>query len=254
MTFLAGPLASAGVSFLGSKLFGGDDKNVDMSSVNAPTQNFKPVNFNGGGLSSSFDNGSISIGANSARQGLVNNLAGQFKNQASEISALRPSVAPGFSDLRASRLQEIENARTNAIGNLRENMARRRVLGSSFGQDALARAELEAGQAKSKIQAETFLQELEATNNLINQEFEARRGQFQTGLDELNLEASLASKLASSATDQLGANARIESQLNMKGAELDAKAQEGKGKFFGQLVQPVAKEVGSQVSKFFAAA
>lgn len=250
MTFLAGPLASAGVSWLGSKLFGGGGG--DMGDVTrqaaAPLQNFKPVNFSGGGLSSTFDNGSVSIGSNASRRAAVRGVADTFGGQAGEIAALRPSVAPGFSDLRRSRLSEIENARTNAIGNLRENMARRRVLGSSFGQDALARAESEFGQQRDRVAAESFLQELEATNNLINQEYQARRGQFQTGLDELNLEADLASKLAATASQQLGANARMESQLT---ASLGAKEAEGQGKFFGQLIQPVSSAVGKGVSGFF---
>lgn len=229
-----GGLASAGTSFGLSKLFGGDD------DATAPVKNFKPTMINAGGLSSSLDaNGNLSLVSNADRQGLVRDLGGAFGSEAGFLEALRARVAPGFSDLRTSRLQEIEDARKNAIGNLRENMARRRVQGSSFGQDALTRAELEFGRAKEKTQAESLLQELDATNQLIQQEFTARRGQFETGLNELNLQADVATKLAAGATQQMGANARLE-------AELNAKAAAGKGKFFGEnVINPLSRVAGS---------
>src|SRR5690606_4802425 len=115
---------------------------------------------------------------------------------------------------------------------LRENLARRRVLGSSFGQDAISRAESEFAGQRERVAAESFLAELEATNNLINQEFAARRQSFQTGLDELNLQAEIATKIATQASDQLGANARLE-------AALLAKEAEGRGKFFGETFGPL---------------
>lgn len=236
---ILGGLASAGASFGLSKLFGGGDE-----KATAPIQNFKPTGINAGGLSSSLSGDNLSITPSAERLGLVNRLAGGFAGEADAIAGLRGRVTPGFSDLRASRLKEIEDARTAAIGNLRENMARRRVQGSSFGQDALARAELEFGQAREKTQAETMLQELEVSNQLIQQEFAARRGQFETGLNDLNLQADVATKLAAGATSQLGANARLE-------AELNAKEQAGKGKFFGdQVISPISKAIGSSVSGF----
>lgn len=223
---------SAGVSAGASRLFGGGGGSTAPAPVSA--------GINAGGLSGA--NGTLTADAN--RTGMVRSVADQFGNQADALGGLRARLAPGFSDLRASRLAEVENARTNAIGNLRENMARRRVLGSSFGQDALTRAEVEFGQQRDKVAAESLLQEIEGTQMLINQEFEARRGQFQTGLDELNLQADIATKLAAGATAQMGANARLE-------AELKAKEAAGAGRFFGQTFQPVANEVGRGISSFF---
>lgn len=231
-----GGLASGAASFGLSKLFGGGDK------PQAPVQNFKPTGINAGGLTSSLSGDNLTITPSAERLGLVRDLSGAYGANADELAGLRAKVTPGFSDLRASRLQEIENARQNAIGNLRENMARRRVLGSSFGNDALARAELEFGQAKEKTAAESFLQELDANNQLLQQEYTARRGQFQTGLDDLNLQADVATKLAAGATQQLGANARLEAELNAKEAA-------AKGKFFGDsVISPISRAVGGLFS------
>lgn len=236
---ILGGLASGAASFGLSKLFGGGDK-----SAAAPVQNFRPVGINAGGLSSSMNGDNLSITPSAERLGLVGGISNAYGNEADALAGLRGRVQPGFSDLRTARLQQIEDARNAAIGNLRENMARRRVLGSSFGQDSLARADLEFGRAKEQTAAESFLQELDATNQLLQQEFQARRGQFETGLNDLNLQADVATKLAAGATQQLGANARFE-------AELAAKEQAAKGKFFGdQVISPISKAVGSAVSGF----
>jgi hypothetical protein len=227
---LAAGAASAGVGFGLTKLFGG-------SKPAAPPP---PTGINAGGLTSTMRGGNIGITPSAERLGLVGNIADTFGQLGSDIAALRPMVAPGISSLRASRLAEIEDARNRAIGDLRENLARRRVLGSSFGNDAIARAESEFGGARERVAAESTLQELELTNQLITQQFNANRGQFQTFLDELNLQADLAGKLAGKATDVMSQNARFT-------AALAAKEAEGAGKFFGQVSQPFISDLGKSV-------
>lgn len=236
---LIAPAIGAAINIGASKLMGGK-----KGEARAPLANFQPTGISGGGLNTGFSDGNITIAPTAERLGLVKNLASQFGAQANELGALRDMVAPGYSALRASRLGEIENARTAAVGNLRENLARRRVLGSSFGQDALTRAESEFAGQRDRVAAESFLSELEATNNLINQQFAAHRGEFQTSLDELNLEADAALKLSSKATDALAKNAQVMSALNAQEAA-------GAGKFFGQTVQPFAKAAGDAAGKWF---
>lgn len=239
-TALAGAAITAGANYGVNKLFGGK-----KGEAQAPLTNFRMPGFTAGGLSATPDaSGNYSVSASPERLGLVDATAGLFGKQADELGAMRGRVAPGVSDLRAARLAEVDNARSAAIGNLRENLQRRRVLGSSFGQDTLARAENEFGQAKDRVAAESFLQELELTNQLIQQEYEAGRNQYQTSLNELNLQADVGAKLAAGASTQLGANARFLADLNAKEAA-------GAGKFFGETFQPVAKAAGNYISSFF---
>jgi hypothetical protein len=230
-------LVSTGASMLGSSLLGG-------GNPTAPLQNFQPSNINAGGLTSTTGRGGvINVTPSAERLGFVSNISNAFGNLGGELSALRSRVAPGVSELRSSRLAEIEDARNRAIGDLRENLARRRVLGSSFGQDAISRAESEFAGQREKVAAESTLAELEMTNNIINQQFNAQRGQFQTFLDELNLQADVATKLAGKATDTMAANARLLSQLNVMEAQ-------GAGKFFGQAFQPVGQAAGKSLGSF----
>ena len=236
-----GAAASGATSFGLSKLFGGGKK-----SSTAGLSAFAPTGINAGGLSSSFSGSTLSVAPTAERLATVGNVAGAFGAQADQLNALRPALAPGISGLRTARLNEVENARLAAVGNLRENLQRRRVLGSSFGQDALARAEAEFAQQRERVAGESFLQEFEGTVNLINQEFTARRGQFQTFLDELNLEASVAASLAGKATDVLAKNAQIEAALLFEESK-------NAGKFFGSISQPFADSIGKAVAGAFGA-
>lgn len=170
---------------------------------------FEPAKFDSGG----FVGQGGEIHSTAERLGLVGKVASGFRDQAAKTAELLPRVAPGFSDFRTARLAEIENARRSSIGNLRENMQRRRVLGSSFGQDSLARAESEFGEAKGRASAESFLQELDLTNKLQQQLFNERRAEFETHLNNMNMEATIAGPLAAEATKQLGANARLNSEM-----------------------------------------
>lgn len=197
-------------------IFGGGPKASDSVS-----------NISAGGLTSSGSK-RISLTSSPERQGLVGSIAATFPEQSKFFGDLAAKVAPGVSGLRSSRLASIEGSRRAAVGNLRENLQRRRVLGSSFAQDALVRAETEFAREKERVAAESFMTELELTNQLVSQQFEARRGEFQTFLNEFNLQTEVATQLSSNATAQLGANARMK-------AELDASAAAGFGQFLGSF-------------------
>lgn len=181
------------------------------------TEDFKPANISAGGITTRGSD-RIRLSTSSDRQGLVGQIASTFPRQANVLAGLRERVAPGFSDLRRSRLAGLESNRRRTVGDLREGLARRRVLGSSFARDTITRANREFQQEEDRIRAESFLTELELTHALANEEFDVRRGEFQTSLDELNLQAEIATQLATAATAQLGANARLKSELNASSA------------------------------------
>jgi hypothetical protein len=234
-----------------SSLFSGPKINTagvrtQLKKGQKAAKNLKPININAGGLTSSLNDNSLSINSDANRQGLVTQGANLFTQQADQLGALRGQIAPGTSALRAAQLAEIENARQASISNLRDNLARRRVLGSSFGSDALTRSNLDFEQQKSKVIADTYMKELDATNQLINQEFTARQSAVTTQVSELNLQADLGQSLIASATDALKASAQLQAQLASSGAStlggiasnqatLDAGAQGGVGNLLGYV-------------------
>lgn len=115
----------------------------------------------------------------------LNDLAGRFKDLGGQYNLLdrdanalrrlgreandiKPLVAPGFSDLRTQRLKAIEDARQATTSNLKDSLARRRVSGSSFGNDAISRTNAEFTKQKSQAIAESFLQEVDATLQILD--------------------------------------------------------------------------------------
>jgi hypothetical protein len=279
---ILGAAASAAASYGASKLFGQNKSGPAIDALGRPT-NFvnqgqidsaisgldkNPfAGFEAGGLRAGLDSsGRVTVGATSERMGALGALRALFPQQAGEIEALRAKVAPGMSELRSSRLAELESSRSRAIGNLRDNLQRRRVLGSSFAADTLANTEAEFAQQKDKVTAESFMTELEMTNQLLGQEFDLRRGEFQAALDAMNMEADLAAQLSSQVTDIMAASARYKAQvvagLATSGAQIDsnnaanrarllAESDKGAGSFIGQITAPLSRAFGSEVKTFF---
>src|SRR5665811_2526845 len=195
------------------------NKSLKALQTGRAAKDVKPINLNAGGLSGRFSNGTLSVGSNSARRGLVNQFASTSLSQSGLIRGLRDRVAPGVSDLREARLAEVGDARSSAISNLRDNFARRKILGSSFASDAQTRAELDFTRQRDTIQAETFLQEMDMTSNLINQEFDLRRNALESKLGELNLQGDLGFNLASQASESLRAAAELKTRLALGNAQ-----------------------------------
>lgn len=180
------------------------------------------------------------------------------------IDDLAARVRPGVSELRKARLEQIENARQRSLSDLTQNLARRRVLGSSFANDAAARSNLAFAQEAEQVAAESFLQELDLTNQFLQQRlttdvaridtelqntlsaisFERAADQFE--LENQNFLAGLAAQLASGATS-------AQTALSAQELELAAQNAAGAGRFFGstgiteavgQGIADILKDIG----------
>lgn len=233
MSFLA-PLAGAAGGLLGGLLGG--------SASKAPQVNFTPPGFSGGGLTATFGNNGYSVIPGADRTSAVGNVASTFGQQANALGGLLGTVTPGFSTMRSaltglqnSNIAQLQANRTAGIGNLRDNLAQRRILGSSFAQNSLSTADQEYQKQIAQVQANnqlqqanTYMQELQASQQLIQQQYTAARGQFETGLNEMNLEAGIAADLTSRASSTMENAASVQAQL-------DAKAAAGAGSFFGNI-------------------
>jgi hypothetical protein len=181
----------------------------------------------------------VNVASSRSRADVIGKLAATFPQQAAALKDIRSQVKPGMSQLRDVRLAEVRNAQTRAIGDLRENLAARRVMGSSFATDALARAEAEFVQRRDYIAAESFMQELEMTHGLLNEEFEVSRGAFETRLTEMNIQAELAAKLAQGATAALAS-------LTTAQMDFEMKKRDSAGSYYGKIVDPIAKTIGEE--------
>ena len=280
-----------------SGLFGG------KSNAREIMEGFRPAGFFSPGLKGTFEGNQFRINRSPnmnkqlarVRQGFEGK-AGALRNRAAairgqiprlqgirgELSALRPGLAglrgdirdlrgevrPGFGRLTRSRVEELRGLRGRAVGNLREELSRRRVLGSSFAAREIGALESEFARQEDQIRAESFMQEMEATNQLIMQElgifgmegdlasqefsmalqeaglvdlshqslvsaFDASIAGAQVKLDQMNLEAGLAAGLSQAASQLINANLTAQ-------AEAQAAHEAGAAEFLGTVIGALA--------------
>lgn len=201
-----------------SRAFGGGDR---------PSFQFPDVRAGGLSLGETGE-GQIVLGVSQGRRDLVSNLAGQFRTFGQQIGGLRERVGPGFQNVLESRLRGIESGRQRAIGTISENLSRRRVLGSSFGQAAIAQAEREFAEAEANARAQTFLEGIDVEQQLITAENAALIDSFQTELNEQNLQFQ-------AATIPLGGAIQAQTQNSLLQQQLAAQAASGFGAFGAQV-------------------
>lgn len=136
----------------------------------------------------------------------------RFPRILGDIDTVRGTIAPGFSLIRKARADAVENARRRSLGNLRDNLTRRRIAGSSFAGDALARAEAEFAQAGAQQQAQAFLDEFNANVQVLNQESATIADALNRELQELGIASGMAQNFLSQFLQQDRAQAALTAQ------------------------------------------
>lgn len=121
---------------------------------------------------------------------------------AQAASGIRADVRPGFGRLTESAVQTIRNRRDEAVGNLRDSLARRRVLGSSFAEDAQARLEAEFAGLEEQTRAQAIIEEIGLTRDILTTE----AGINQAAAQLLQLDAATLAAEGEAIALELGIN------------------------------------------------
>lgn len=163
----------------------------------------------------------------------LQNLSAAMNRQAGSLEDLRGLVRPGFGRLTdaANRLSEssiraLEDSRHRSLGTLRQNLARRKVAGSSFASDDISRMNREFDKSRYEIEArneaitaENIIKEMAMTQDLINQQAQAEANTVMQTINQGNFESSLAANMASGAQNIYQANAGIMAQMSNSGVD-----------------------------------
>jgi len=195
------------VSSVSDAITGGSD------SAMKPLKDFKPTPFRTAGLSGSTQDGTFQLTRSGQLTNALSGVQGSLTGRAQGFRDLIPQTASGFGALTEAGVNRLQDKRRRAVGNLRENLARRRVSGSSFGSDALARAEAEFAREEEDFRAQTGLQEIDTTMRLIDAATQADTQAAQTTLKQLNFESELGAKLSSDISQLMSRNAEMQSQV-----------------------------------------
>ncbi len=209
------------MSFI-KKIFG-------KSSGERALANFQPVSFSSPGLSGTFKDNRFTLSRGDETSAALGDIRGLSQEQAGAFRGLRDRVRPGFGELTRTRIDAIRSAGKRTVGNLREELGKRRVLGSTFASREIASEEARFGQIEEQSRAESFLQELSLTGELIREEFSSAIGGIETILKQLNLESTIAAQLSQSAGQQIASLLPAREQAA-------AARREGNANFFAELI------------------
>lgn len=123
------------------------------------------------------------------------------------------SLTPGFGAITQARVNAIANAASKATSDLQGNLASRRVLGSSFGQNAVSQVTQQAGVDTANAQAQSYLEELQASTNLINQRLNNVTALANAELSQANFNTTAGINLVNGTQQTFQDNAAVIGQL-----------------------------------------
>lgn len=197
----------------------------------APTINYKPGGFFSGGLSATYGaGGNYRVSESPELKSEIGQLQSTFGQEAKDLATLRGTVAPGYSLFRKAGLADIAQQGQANISNLRDTLAQRRILGSSFANSSLSQAQADIEKERTDFIAQSYLQELSASNQLIQEQYQAATQQYKVGIDQMNFEAGIAADLTKSANQTMASVATAQAQLDAQNAAANAA---GMGKMIG---------------------
>lgn len=168
-----------------------------------------------------FDTANELRGVANRTGGLRTNLAGMrasLTGVGGELAALRADVRPGFGRLTEARVRSIKDAGAESIGNMRESLARRNVLGSSFANDALGRQQLAIGQEVERARAEAFVEEIGMSRQLLMDEISRVGAELGLSVEERQIYGQQAQALSAQAQVVANQMDRELQELSVAGA------------------------------------
>lgn len=202
---------------------------------------FSPAGFTSAGAVGTFDKNTnrFTLERTPERAAALSAVTSGFDAQAAAFRGLRAGVAPGLSRLTTdavdalqrglrSRVAEIRGQGQRVVGGIRENLARRRLAGSSFQASEIATAEAEftraedqaraeAAQTEAQTRAGAFLQEMQLSADFMAKEFESTLGGAMAVLQDLNMDTELVAQLTGQASSLLAGN--IQAQAEARAAQ-----------------------------------
>jgi len=198
-----------------SSLFS-DAKNIfvgDENKIAKPIARFSPLEFNTPGLGVNMRDGGFTVNRTPQVGNALNRLNQLGAQTVNEYGQLKDQLKPGFGALTTAGVNAIEDQRRSTVSNLRDNLNRRRVLGSNFADDAVSRTNAEFAKQNAQFRAETTLQEIQATEQLITKQYETSIQGAKAIIDQGNFESEIGAELSRQFTGVMGDLAKYEASL-----------------------------------------
>lgn len=156
---------------------------------------------------------SFNVGQSQGVTDQLGNLAQGVGTANDAITQNINSLTPGFGAITQARVNAIANAASKATSDLQGNLASRRVLGSSFGQNAVSQVTQQAGVDTANAQAQSYLEELQQQTSLINQRLNNVTALANQELSQANFNTTAGINLVNGTQQTFQDNAAVIGQL-----------------------------------------
>lgn len=155
--------------------------------------------------------GQVRVDLTPERKAMGERGAGVRFDEADSLAALRKDL--GRSGLVDAGLARFRAARDRAQSTLRSNLAKRKVLGSSFASNTLGATDLDFAQQEALFASEQKLIETQQKVDLIQREASARSEGYKQLINDLDLPTEVGLRLQGAMSQVESTLARVDAQM-----------------------------------------
>jgi len=186
----------------------------------------------GPGFNFGINNGKLNLDRTGETQGYMDALLQGRNSTDSNYGALLSRLGFGeggpFSQLASERDKALELAKKKSVGDLRSQLAKRRVQGASFAEDQVKGVEAEYDRQRDLSRAESIVQDLQMTKEVISERTNAWISSLTQSFQQLQFEGASMLQLQSTMQQGLTKLAELRTGLAEMGAKLTLEGQMAK--------------------------
>lgn len=197
-----------------------------------------PSSLTGGGLGINIGNNNLGLTRSDEVSGLMDNLITGMNTDESAYNDLLGQLTPGFGLVTAARRAAIDTDQQKNISDLNANLARRRIAGSSFANDTVSNANADYAKQKADADAQSFLDELNATQQVLGARTAARQKSIEDALTQSNFETQTGATLLAQVRDQASKQSAVLADLAKTNATLTLNGQIAKAQLVANIADP----------------
>jgi hypothetical protein len=173
-------------------------------------------------------------------QGFMDRLLAGLGSDENSYRDLLSQIRPGFGRLSEANQSMIKNQYAERYGNLRDQLAKRRVLGASFADAELERNNLERDQQMRLAMGESMVQELKMTGDVLKAQTDSRNNAISTAFSQLQFEGNMGINLTNMVMTSMNNNLEAQQDLIKLAASIKMQGALGAGNIKGSLAGQVA--------------
>jgi hypothetical protein len=172
-------------------------------------------------------------------QGFMDRLLAGLGADQNSYQDLLSQITPGFGRLSQSQQEQIKNTYAQKYGDLRQQLAKRRILGSSFADADLQRMDLEKDQQMRAAAADSMVKELQMTSDVLKAQTDGRNQTISTALSQIQFEGNMGINLTNMVMTSMNNNLAAQQDLIKLAASLKVQGATAAGNISGNLAGSV---------------